>query len=307
MAIPTQTEMFHIVLELMSDGAERSRRGMKDYALERLGISGVEAVMKTDSGVPVYESRVGWAVSYLARAGLLARVRRGVYAITDEGRKALGLAMSAEEFGSYLQKRIAEINPWGTRSAGDAPRETAEGTVAAAEPTEQVEASPQEQINALADELNDALAQELIDLIMDRDPAFFEGLVVDLLERMGYGKGIVTKRSGDGGIDGLVTTDELGFRPICTQAKRYAADNKVGRAMVQAFVGALNGAPNGVFITTSSFTGEAIEYAQGYPGATLALIDGRHLAELMIKYGLGVSTESVVEIKRVDLDYFEDQ
>lgn len=306
MAIPTQTEMFHIVLELMSDGAERSRRSLKDYALERLGISGIEAVMKTDSGVPVYESRVGWAVSYLARAGLLARVRRGVYTITEEGRKALGLAITAEEFGSYLQKRIAETNPWGTKSGGDASGET-KGAVAAAEPTEQVEASPQEQINELANELNDALAQELIDLIMDRDPTFFEGLVVDLLERMGYGKGVVTKRSGDGGIDGLVTTDELGFRPICTQAKRYSADNKVGRAMVQAFVGALNGAPNGVFITTSSFTREAIEYAEGYPGATLALIDGRHLTELMIKYDLGVSTESVVEIKRVDLDYFEEQ
>lgn len=307
MAIPTQTEMFRIALDLMSDGAARSRRGLKDYVLERLDISGIEAVQKTDSGVPVYESRVGWAISHLARAGLLARVKRGVYRITDEGRAALAMGLSADEFNGYLQKRIAEINPWGTKTGGESSKDVVHDVERVSKSAEPAETSPQEQINALANELNDTLAQELIDLVMDRDPVFFENLVVDLLERMGYGKGVVTKRSGDGGIDGLVTTDELGFRPICTQAKRYAADNKVGRATVQAFVGALNGAPNGVFITTSSFTKEALEYAKGYPGATLALIDGRHLAELMIKYDLGVSTENVIRIKRVDLDYFEDQ
>ena len=99
---------------------------------------------------------------------------------------------------------------------------------------------------SLASELDANLADELLALIMDHDSDFFERVVVQLLEKMGYGQGVVTKRSADGGIDGLITTDELGFRPICTQAKRFSSDNKVSRPMVQAFVGALNGAPNDV-------------------------------------------------------------
>ena len=155
--------------------------------------------------------------------------------------------------------------------------------------------------------MNNSLSDELLALIMDRPPAFFEKVVVDLLVKMGYGEGVITSYSSVGGIDGLVSTDELGFRPIYTQAKRYAVDHKIGRPTLQSFVGALNGAQDGVFITTSSFTADAIDYANSYPGATIALIDGRRLVSLMIKYGLGVSTESVVEIKRVDSDYFSDE
>lgn len=169
------------------------------------------------------------------------------------------------------------------------------------------EKSPQEQIGDLANEMNGVLGNELLRLIMDKEPSFFEKVVVDLIAAMGYGKGTVTSRSHDGGIDGLVTTDELGFRPIHTQAKRYSKNNAVGRPMLQSFVGALNGARNGIFITTSSFTKDAIAYAQSYPNATISLIYGRRLAKLMIKYNLGVAPESVIEIKRVDSDYFEDE
>ncbi len=305
MPIPTQTEMFGIVLGLMSDGREYTRRSMKQKALSYLDLTADEALQKTDSGVLVYESRVGWAISYLSRAQLISRVNRGVYVINNEGKGVLEENLDADALWYRLNDRISTLDPW-KKGAKRQKQQMAEDGKAAEPPAQSGTVSPQEQISSLASELDADLADELLALIMDHDSDFFERVVVQLLEKMGYGQGVVTRRSSDGGIDGLITTDELGFRPICTQAKRFSADNKVSRPMVQAFVGALNGAPNGVFITTSSFTSEAVEYANNYPNATLSLIDGRRLTGLMIKHGLGVATERVIEIKRVDSDYFEE-
>ena len=305
MPIPTQTEMFGVVLGLMNDGKEYTRKSMKQRALSYLDLTAEEALQKTDSGVLVYESRVGWAISYLSRAQLITRVNRGVYVINENGKGVLAEKLDADTLWYRLNDRINTLDPW--KKGSDKQKEQMVKDGKAAEPPAQSgTASPQEQISSLASELDADLADELLALIMDHDSDFFERVVVQLLEKMGYGQGVVTQRSADGGIDGLITTDELGFRPICTQAKRFAADHKVSRPMVQAFVGALNGAPNGVFITTSSFTSEAVEYANNYPNATLSLIDGRRLTELMIKYNLGVATERVIEIKRVDSDYFEE-
>ncbi len=302
MPIPTQTDMFGVVLNLMQDGRERSRKDVNRDVADMLSLTDTERDEQTSSGKRVYESRTGWSVSYLNRAQLLDRVSRGVYRVNDAGRELHAKGLSGSELFQTLRRIIDEKNPWNL-GAFAVVKKPAQEVV---EPSEPSEKSPQEQIGDLVKEMNDVLGQELLDLIMDHDPAFFEKLVVDLVEAMGYGKGKVTSYSGDGGIDGLITTDELGFRPIYTQAKRYAADHKVSRPQLQSFVGALNGARNGVFITTSSFTAEALDYARSYPNATLALIDGKRLTDLMIKYGLGVATESVVEIKRVDSDYFED-
>lgn len=302
MSIPSQTDMFGVVLGLMQDGKERSRKAVNTDVAEMLSLTDEERDEQTSSGKRVYESRAGWSVSYLNRAQLLDRVSRGVYRVNDAGRELHAKGLGGSELFQTLRQIIDEKNPWNL-GAGSAAKTPAKKD---AEPDVSSEKSPQEQIGDLVEEMNDVLGQELLDLIMDHDPAFFEKLVVNLVETMGYGKGKVTSYSGDGGIDGLVTTDELGFRPIYTQAKRYAAEHKVSRPQLQSFVGALNGARNGVFITTSSFTAEALDYASNYPNATLALIDGKRLTDLMIKYGLGVATESVVEIKRVDSDYFEE-
>ena len=159
----------------------------------------------------------------------------------------------------------------------------------------------------MAEDLNDVLASELVQLILDREPSFLEKLVVDLLEKMGYGNGRITQYSGDGGVDGIIATDALGFDPIYTQAKRYAPSSKVGCPEVQAFAGALGSVTRGAFITTSSFTANAIEWARSYPHATIALIDGEKLARLMIKYDLGVAVERALQIKRVDSDYFDEE
>lgn len=297
--------MYGIVLGIMQDGKARSRKDIKEDVRDSLGLTEEECAFKTESGVPVYESRTSWGISYLSRARLVDRVSRGVYCVNDAGRKLHESGLAGADISHEISRIITEINPWNIGADSEKKDPKAE-TVDAVEESQSLK-SPQEQIEDLATEMNNSLGDELLALIMDRQPGFFEKVVVDLLVKMGYGKGEVTSYSSDGGIDGLVTTDELGFRPIYTQAKRYAEDHKIGRPMLQSFVGALNGAQDGVFITTSSFTPEAIAYAKGYPGATIALIDGKRLVSLMIKYELGVATESVVEIKRVDSDYFSDE
>lgn len=306
MPIPTQTDMNYVVLELMQDGETRSRARVRDDVAERLGLSEEEREEMTSSGKPVYASRTDWTVSYLDRAQLLDRVSRGVYRVNEDGRKVFSSGIEGSELFQAIRERIDKLDPWHkTKKPKANKQKPAASSQVSLQPSD--EKSPQEQISDLADEMNEVLGNELLRLIMDKDPSFFEKVVVELIAAMGYGEGAVTSRSHDGGIDGLVTTDELGFRPIYTQAKRYAKDNTVGRPMLQSFVGALNGARNGVFITTSSFTKDAVAYAQSYPNATLSLIDGQRLAELMIKYNLGVATESVIEIKRVDSDYFENE
>lgn len=308
MPIPTQTDMFHVVLELMQDGEDRNRSKVRADVAATLNLTEDEREVVTSSGVPAYACRANWAVTYLDRAKLLDRVSRGVYRINGDGREVYASGVTGSELFQIIRGRIDRLDPWNItkKSKSQADDAEAESFELRLIDTDS-EKSPQEQMGDLAEEMNVVLGKELLALIMEKDPSFFERVVVDLMEAMGYGKGRVTSRSNDGGVDGMISTDELGFRPIYTQAKRYQEDHKIGRPTVQSFVGALNGARNGVFITTSSFTQEAIDYALSYPNATLSLIDGRKLTSLMIKYNLGVATESVIEIKRVDSDYFEDE
>jgi restriction system protein len=157
------------------------------------------------------------------------------------------------------------------------------------------------------------LADELLEAISSNTATFFETLVVDLLLKMGYGgmegSGQVTRRTGDGGIDGIIKQDELGLDTIYIQAKRWDKGISVSRPELQKFAGALlgEGATKGVFITTSSFGKPAIEYAKSVPNAKIILIDGLALAKLMIKHDLGVGTSNTIRIKKIDMDYFEEQ
>lgn len=299
MPIPTQTDAFRITLDLLSDGKAYSRKEVFRKAREELNITADEEEIRLASGTPAYIGRVDWAIVYLHRGLLLDRVSRGVYQINDRGLEIAKTGIRGSEFSRWLNREIAEKNPWnqGASSKKEAQQDSED------EPEVK---SPREQIEDLSEELNEVLASELLQLILDREPAFLEKLVVDLLEKMGYGNGKVTQYSSDGGIDGIITTDALGFDPIYTQAKRYALANKVGRSEVQAFAGALGSVTRGVFITTASFSSGAIEWARSYPHATLVLIDGEKLARLMIKYDLGVTLERAFEVKRVDSDYFDD-
>lgn len=300
MPIPTQTDMFRIVLDLMQDGKKRTRKEISQLVAEQYELTDAERAEKTSSGQAIYVSRASWAVSYLERAGYLDRISRGVYRTNEAGLEVGKSDLRGSAFYGRLQKRIAEMNPWNIGSAEDHSEDSSSSTS-----TIDPEKSPEEQMGLLANDLDAALSEELLELILDHTPDFFEQLVVDLLEKMGYGQGKTTQYIGDSGIDGIVTTDALGFDPILTQAKRYAPEHRVGRPEIQAFAGALGSVTRGVFITTSTFTSEAVAWAKQYPHATLVLIDGKRLTRLMISYDLGVYTERMYRVKRIDSDYFE--
>ncbi|MEC4183308.1 restriction endonuclease [Adlercreutzia sp. R21] len=301
MPLPTQTDAFYITLEMFSDGLPHTRKEIFNKAVDTVSLSDEETKERTKSGTPIYESRLGWGISYLERAGMLKKVRRGVYEITPRGEQALQDGVDGKEFLYKLNAIIDEENPWNIGAdTKKEPTNPAQGE------TRHDERSPQEAIEQAISSLNDSLASELLSMILDHDPYVFEEIVVKLLEVMGYGVGEVTSKSNDGGIDGIITADPLGFEAIYTQAKRYNPSNKVGAPEIQGFIGALRNANKGVFITTSSFQPAAIEVANSCLYAKIKLIDGEELINLMIKYNVGVTVEDTYEIKRIDLDFFDE-
>lgn len=181
------------------------------------------------------------------------------------------------------------------------------GTKTNSIPTVENVQTPREIMDTAFNDINEQLADDLMPNIMDQDPTFFERLVIDLLEKMGYGgeladTGEVTGQTGDEGIDGIIREDALGFDKIYVQAKRWKDDHAVGEPDIQQFAGALMG--KGVFITTSHFSRNAIHYVEKHMSAKIVLIDGETLTRLMIQYNIGVSTVHTYDIKRVDRDYF---
>lgn len=301
MALPTQTDAFYVTLEMFSDGLPHTRKDIFNKAISAISLSDEEVKEKTKSGTPIYASRLGWGISYLERAGMLRKVRRGVYEITPRGEQALQDGVGGKEFLYKLNTLIDEENPWNI--GADTNKESTE--VVKSESSHD-ERSPQEAIEQAISSLNESLASELLTMILDHDPYVFEEIVVKLLEVMGYGVGEVTSKSNDGGIDGIITADPLGFEAIYTQAKRYNPSNKVGAPEIQGFIGALRNSNKGVFITTSSFQPAAIEVANSCLYAKIKLIDGEELINLMIKYNVGVTVDDTFEIKRIDLDFFDE-
>jgi len=183
--------------------------------------------------------------------------------------------------------------------SGDAP---ASGTSIAAL------ASPDDRLGQALDEMRQAAARDLLELLSKVSPAYFETIVLDLLHRLGYGASRADLQrvggSGDGGIDGVIALDRLGLEKVYVQAKRW--QNNVGRPELQAFYGALAGqkAKKGVFITTSAYTVQALDFARSVEG--MVLIDGERLADLMIDCELGV-TSRTFKVPKIDSDYFDEE
>lgn len=233
---------------------------------------------------------------------MLESTRRGYSKITKRGQEVL-LEKQVRIDMQYLERFPEYIEFKNTRSdTTDAPPRINPESVQNQTPEEALEYGYQK--------LRQNLAQEVLERVKSCSPAFFEKLVVELLVKMGYGGSIrdaaeVIGRSGDGGIDGIIKEDRLGLDVIYVQAKRW--DGNVGRPEVQKFVGALagQGAQKGVFITTSDFTNDALEYAKNrVNNIKIVLIDGSRLAQFMIDFDLGVAREQVYEVKRLDSDYF---
>jgi restriction system protein len=292
------------LLLFAGDGKEHSIREAREHLAVSLGLTDNEREELLPSGrQPVFDNRVAWAKTYLQQAGLLNAPRRAHFQITDRGRQVLAERPAAID--TKLLDRFPEFVGFRTsgRKNGD------EVAIAVAESCET--ATPEEMLESAHQQIRSDLATDLLKRIKAAPPAFFERLVVELLVRMGYGgsrkeAGKALGRSGDEGIDGIINEDRLGLDTIYLQAKRW--EGTVGRPEIQKFVGALHGkrARKGVFITTSGYSGDAQDYVTNID-PKVVLIDGAELTELMIDFGLGVTTMATYEVKRVDSDYFGEE
>ncbi|HAL71825.1 MAG TPA: restriction endonuclease [Verrucomicrobiales bacterium] len=303
MTIPSYQDMMLPLLRLLdSAGKELHQKEYSQKVAEVLQLTEEQRAAIMPSGTQTYVfNRSGWAGWYMQQAGLVDKVKPGFLKITDEGRKLLATnptAIDNKLLGTYPSFASKMLKP-AISGAVDVPETTL--------PSEQ---TPTEQIEQAHLKLNQTLASDLLDRMLKMDPYRFEQLVVDLLFAMGYGgsraeAALVTQKSNDEGIDGIINEDRLGLDVIYVQAKRW--QSTVGRVEVQNFVGALamRHATKGVFITTSDFNENALACAKAVPQKVI-LISGQKLAELMIEYGVGVSTVRTLAIKRVDSDYFEE-
>lgn len=249
-------------------------------------------------------SRVGWARTYLKKAGLLEDAGRAVLKITERGREVL--AENPEKITTKYLKKFDEFNEFFNKHN---PKKSTDSS-SQNENLAESESTPDDLLDEGFAKLTETLADDLLMAVLKCSPSFFENLVVDLLVHMGYGGNFeeaaeVVGKSGDEGIDGIIKEDRLGLDSIYVQAKRWKG--QVGRPEIQKFAGALLGkkASKGVFITTSSFSKEAEDYASGI-SQKIVLIDGAKLASLMIEYNVGVSTKRTLEIKKIDSDYFDE-
>lgn len=291
------------ILEILSDGHERAPGELRGIIADRFALSDEERVRPLPRGTGgLFANRVAWALTYLQHAGATERVRRAVYKISERGRWFLAEYPDPVSLFRALEQ-LPEITAFRTGSS-KSERRPAQRVVAI-----ETEVPPIERLAEAQAELDDALADDLLARIRESDPTFFEHLVLKLLVAMGYGGSEEEAAEhlgggGDEGVDGVINEDKLGLDRIYVQAKRLN-QGSVGRPVVQAFVGALEGrgASKGVFITASRFTDEARNYVEGLR-RSIILIDGQQLAELMIRHDVGVATRRIAAVKEVDEDFF---
>ena len=309
MAVPKYNEFFSPVLRALEDGQIKRALEIRKYALNYLNVSEEDRKQMLPSNTQrLVDNRATWAITYLCKANLIERVAKGKYKITNTGIQVLHEKKDHVElkdlyqFDSFRQF----IN---TDTMSEEKKDLSKPSVL----EDLQEGTPQDNLNASMEQINKELSANLLSEIMERSPAFFEKMVVQLLLKMGYGSaledGFVTGCSGDEGIDGIIREDKLGFSSIYIQAKRWAEDKAIGRPEIQKFVGALagQGAQKGLFITTVTFTKEARSYVEKQLSTKVVLVDGEKLTKLMIEYNIGVSVETVYTIKKIDTDFFSEE
>ncbi len=302
MPIPDFQSIMLPLLQQFSDEKEHSIQELLGKLAQTLSLSVQEVNELLPSGKQTaFYNRVGWARTYLTKSALLEMPRRSYYKITARGKDVLKsnpprIDMKyLERFPEYVEFREKE----GTRKRPQGTGDDVE---------ERESRTPEETLEYAYQDIRDNLAQELLVLVKKSPPVFFERLVVELLVNMGYGgsrrdAARAVGQTGDEGIDGIIDEDRLGLDTIYIQAKRW--EPPVGRPEIQKFVGALMGkrARKGIFITTSTFTADAVSYVSNIDFKVI-LIDGKRLAEFMIDYNVGVTESMSYQLKRIDSDYF---
>lgn len=300
-----------LTLKLMSDSQIRKRQEIYQEVIRRGGFSDEVLDLRFDFGQSKVENAIAWAITSLTKAGILNRISKATYQITPTGLKMAQLWQDKTEISEKLYSEV-DLPEWESYLKSrveikDREKQSDDIMIAVSD-NDEIDFETQAK-NAIK-EIETEIAVELLNKLQQGTPLFFEKAVLKLLLAMGYGgkENLFehTGKSHDGGIDGVIKQDPLGIQNIYIQAKRYASENSVGSKELQSFLGALqgNGVDRGVFITTSSFTKSAKEYAQKLLGK-IVLIDGKELVTLMIKYKVSIQVKEVLEICEIDEDFFE--
>ncbi|MFM1864199.1 MAG: hypothetical protein RLZ26_2721 [Pseudomonadota bacterium] len=301
MPVPDYETLMLPVLRLFGEGVPNVAACLPRLRTEFALTEAEVAEMLPSGRVTILQNRAHWARTYLSKAGLLHSPGRNRHAITEAGRAVL--ANPPARIDNAFLARFAGFEDW--RTAGhEAP------AIDAAPRATNPAATPEETVAAAISALDAALREDLVARLATLSPQRFERLILDLLSAMGYGGGDLsqarmTPTTGDGGIDGIIHEDALGLDAVYVQAKRYAPGNSVGRPAIQQFIGTLTGegAAKGVFVTTSAFSREAREFL-GKVQQRVVLIDGQHLAGLLIRHRVGVRERERHAICTIDEDWF---
>ena len=298
--VPQYHTLMLPLLKVMGAGTEMRTNEMRDAVAQYLGLSAEALSQRLPSGTQTaFDNRMGWARTYLFKAGLIERPQRATYVISQSGKELLlnppsgidaDFLRSYDQFNQFLGTgRNSKEELVATDNAGD-------------------DLTPEEQIEKGVRRIQRELQDEVLDRVKQLPPEGFEQLVLQLLVGMGYGGSMAdvqgVARGADGGVDGVVNQDHLGLDRIYIQAKRW--EGSVGRPVIQGFVGALSGvgALKGVIMTTSTFAQPAQDYVRTLTDKRIVLVDGQRMSELMLKHGIGVSTKQTFVIQRMDEDFF---
>jgi len=299
-SIPQYHTLMLPLLKVMGSGSELTTNQMRDAVADHLGLSAEALSQRLPSGTQTaFDNRMGWARTYLYKAGLIERLRRATYVISQSGKDLLSnppAAIDAEFLRSYEQ--FNDFFPT-TRNGKQVLIESDDIDD---------DLTPEEQIEKGVRRIQNELQDEVLDRLKQLPPEGFEQLVLRLLVGMGYGGSMAdvqgVARGADGGVDGVVNQDHLGLDRIYIQAKRW--EGSVGRPVIQNFAGALDlvGAKKGVIMTTATFSQPAHDCVATIKDKRIILVDGKRMSELMLKHGIGVSTKQTFVIQRMDEDFF---
>lgn len=296
MAIPKFDETLMPILEVLSDGVVINGSDLASKLLQagKFVLTPEEEKIETASGVNLFGNRVGWGRAYLKQGKFIELPERGRMRITEKGlaylKSGKKLTMSELRHDPDFMAHQKKVS-----IARDSDKALESGSV-----------TPQDMIDIGFKSIEEAVKQELHEKLVVVNPYFFEKIVLQLFQKMGYGDFLETPKSGDGGIDGIINQDQLGVEKIYIQAKRYGEGNKVRETHIRNFIGAMSGDTNkGIFVTTSEFDESAIKKARDAMHKII-LIDGEKLVDLMIRYDVGVQIKTTYEIKQVDEDFFEE-
>lgn len=301
MAVPNFQEFMLPILKIFRDKKEHTTNECIEEMINKFNLNENDIKLLVPSGKQtIVANRVYWSFAYLKKSLLLDTISRGKYIITKRGYDLL--KTNPSKIDKKLLSQYEEYRAFSNQHK--------EGKkVLSTDSDESEEITPEENMNIIYKKINEQLAEDLLDIILDKDPYYFERLVIDVLMKMGYGdpedaSNLVTQKSIDEGIDGIINQDKLGLDKIYIQAKRWK--DSVSRPELQKFVGALSAkkSDKGIFITTSDFTSGAKKYVNDLK-QTIILINGKRLAKLMIEYNIGVQNKEIYEIKKLDTDYFE--